>query len=858
MPGKPELLAPAGSWEALVAAVQNGADAVYLGGRSFNARQSAANFDDAELARAIEYAHVRGVKVYVTVNTLVAEEELEQAARFLFFLARADADAAILQDLGLAALAREVVPELPLHASTQMTVHNSPAVANLRRLGFQRVILARELHLAEVQRIKEETGAGVEVFIHGALCVCYSGQCLFSSLVGGRSGNRGRCAQPCRLPYTLVDGHGRPLADPGQVGEYLLSPRDLNVSRHLPALIQAGVDAFKIEGRLKRPEYVATVVRIYRQLLDRAAALGPEKFFVAPEEAKDLAQIFNREFTAGYLFGQQGKLLMSYKRPNNRGVFLGRVRCRENGWLQITLEDGLNVGDGLEVWVTEGGRDGFEVGEIFVDGKKVPSARPGQTVRLAYRGPARPGDRVFKTHDRELIERARATFTSPREIRKVPVYFSVQAKAGKPLVISVRDEEGNAGEGKTLSPGEPALKAPLSAEFLEQQLDRLGNTPFTLAGLDCRLEGAVIYPVSEINAARRQAIRSLAKARARAAHRAGAPSPEVFEQRLALALKNGKRYLAGDGRSGDDDQFPSGEFSPAGLPLLAVFAGDLASVRAAADAGADQIYFGGDAFRFPPAGREDLHAGFRYCREHGVKFIFATPRIIKDGELPAIYELCREVAGWPADGILVGNLGLLELVRELKIPFSTDFAFNVWNSWTGRYLHAAGAAQVALSPELTRKQIREVAGCAKVPAEVLVHGGVELMVSEYCAPGSVLGGLTPEKKCPRPCREHKCYLRDRRGVLFPVEVDRFCRMHIFNSRELCLLDELRAVMETGASVLRIDARRHGPDYVSKVTRAYRQALERGGKGPGKEVILSLIPGGITTGHFFRKIRGTPY
>lgn len=541
---------------------------------------------------------------------------------------------------------------------------------------------------------------------------------------------------------------------------------------------------------------------------------------------------------------------------------MGRVRRRENGWLQLTLEDGLNVGDGLEVWVTEGGRDGFEVGEIFVDGKKVPSARPGQTVRLAYRGPARAGDRIFKTHDKELIERARATFTSPREIRKVPVYFSVQAKAGEPLVISVRDEEGNAGEGKTLSPGEPALKAPLSAELLEQQLDRLGNTPFTLAGLDCRLEGAVIYPVSEINTARRQAITSLAKARARAARGTRAPSPEVFEQRLALALKNGKRYLAGDDRSGDDDQFPSGEFSPTRLPLLAVFAGDLASVRAAADAGADQIYFGGDTFRFPPAGREDLHAGFRYCREHGVKFIFATPRIIKDGELPAIYELCREVAGWPADGILVGNLGLLELVRELKIPFYTDFAFNVWNSWTGRCLHAAGAAQVALSPELTREQIREVAGRAKVPGEVLVHGGVELMVSEYCALGGVLGGLTPGRKCPRPCRERKCYLRDRLGVLFPVEVDRFCRMHIFNSRELCLLDELRVVMETGASVLRIDARRHGPDYVSKVTRAYRQALERGGKGPGEEAILPLIPGGITTGHFFRKIRGkirgTPY
>ncbi|MEW6425343.1 MAG: DUF3656 domain-containing protein [Bacillota bacterium] len=847
MPGKPELLAPAGNWEALVAAVQNGADAVYLGGRSFNARQAAANFDNAELARAIEYAHVRGVQVYVTVNTLVAEEELEEAARFLFFLARAGADAAILQDLGLAALAREVVPELPLHASTQMTVHNSPAAAHLRRLGFQRVILARELSLEEVKRIKEETGAGVEVFIHGALCVCYSGQCLFSSLVGGRSGNRGRCAQPCRLSYTLVDEDGRPLADPGQVGEYILSPRDLNVSRHLPALIQAGVDAFKIEGRLKRPEYVAVVTRVYRRLIDRAAALGPEKFYVAPEEAKDLAQIFNREFTIGYLYGRQGRLLMNCKRPNNRGLFLGRVRGREDGWLQVVLEDDLNVGDGLEIWVTEGGRDGFEVREIFVNGKKVASARPGQTIRLAYRGPARAGDRIFKTHDKELIERARATFTSPREIRKVPVYFSVRAKAGEPLVISVRDEEGNVGEGRTLSPGEPARKQPLTTEFLERQLDRLGNSPFQLAGLDCRLEGAVIYPVSEINTARRQAVESLAEARARAARGAGAASPEVFEQRLALALK--KRQRRGNIGVGLSPR----KFSPDGPPFLAVFAGDLASVQAAVDAGAKLVYFGGDAFRFPPAGREDLAAGFRYCREHGVKFIFATPRVIKDGELPAIYELCREVSAWPVDGILVANLGLLELVRELKIPFYTDFAFNVFNSWTGRYLHAAGAVQVALSPELTGEQIREVAGRAGVPGEVMVHGGVELMVSEYCAPGSVLGGLTPEKKCPRPCRERKCYLQDRLGVLFPVEVDRFCRMHIFNSRELCLLDELRAVMETGAGVLRIDARRHGPAYVSKVTRAYRQALERGGKGPGKEVILPLIPGGITTGHFFRGV-----
>jgi putative protease len=850
MPARPELLAPAGSWEALVAAVQNGADAVYLGGRAFNARHSAANFSAEELARAVRYAHVRGVKVYVTVNTLVGDGELEEAARFLFFLQNAGADAAILQDLGLASLARAVVPELPLHASTQMNVHNAPAVQHLcRNLGIKRVILARELSADEIKRLKKETGAQIEVFIHGALCICYSGQCLFSSLVGGRSGNRGRCAQPCRLPYTLVDGRGRLLADPGRAGEYLLSPRDLNVSRHLPVLLQAGVDALKIEGRLKKPEYVAVVTRVYRQLIDRAAAAGPEGFSVTPEEEADLARIFNREFTPGYLAGRPGRLLMSTRRPNNRGVFLGRVRRRGEGWLEIALEEDLSVGDGLEVWVTEGGRDGFEVREIIAGGERVASARAGQAVRVAYRGPARTGDRVFKTHDRRLIEQARATFASPRETKKVPVYFSVRGKVGEPLVVSVRDAEGNAGEGRTLSVGEPAARRPLTSDFLLRQLDRLGNTPFQLAGLDSRLEGEVIYPAGEINAARRRALEALEAAREEAARPTAPVGREVFERRLTRA--------AGDGRgpgSGGRGEVPGSGRGAA--PLLSVYAGSPAAVRAAAGAGAGLVYFGGDVFGFPPAGREDLAAAWRFCKERGVKFFLATPRVLKDGELPAVYELCREACSWPVDGILVANLGLLEKIRHLGVRFGTDLSFNVFNARAAGYLGAAGAAHVALSPELTREQVREIAARAEVPVEILVHGGVELMVSEHCVPGSVLGGLAPGERCARPCRKEKCFLQDRLGVLFPVEVDRYCRMHIFNSREICLLDELRAAVETGAGILRIDARRHGPDYVAKVTRAYRQALaalEKGEKGPEKEELLPLLPGGVTTGHFFRGV-----
>ncbi|MFA7467967.1 MAG: peptidase U32 family protein, partial [Desulfotomaculaceae bacterium] len=349
---RPELLAPAGGRDALVAAVQNGADAVYLGGRQFNARRGADNFDIKELAEVIEYAHMRGVKVYVTVNILLADTELREAIRFLHAIYNAGADAAIVQDVGLIRLARLVVPELELHASTQMTAHNLPGVEFLRDAGLKRVVLAREMNLDSVRHIRERAGVQLETFVHGALCICYSGQCLMSSMIGGRSGNRGRCAQPCRLEYRLVDKDGKPVADAGQWGEYLLSPKDLNLSDYIPRLMAAGIDSFKIEGRMRRPEYVATVIRIYRELIDRALDGGD--FAVTGEETVDLAQIFNRGFSTGYFFGNPGQNLMSYKRPNNRGVLLGRVKHYNQrvGRVEIELEAPLATGDGIEVWVT--------------------------------------------------------------------------------------------------------------------------------------------------------------------------------------------------------------------------------------------------------------------------------------------------------------------------------------------------------------------------------------------------------------------------------------------------------------------------------------------------------------------------
>jgi len=848
----PELLAPAGDWEALVAAVQNGADAVYLGGRLYNARQYAGNFDGQELPRAIEYAHVRGVKVYVTVNILLSDGELAGALRFLHQIQKWGADAAIVQDLGLLRLARRVIPELPLHASTQMTVHNLSTARLLKKAGVERIILARELPLWAVKELAANSGAEVEVFVHGALCVCYSGQCLMSSLIGGRSGNRGRCAQPCRLRYTLVEAPGgRAAADPEVTGEYLLSPRDLNLSECLPDLIEAGVSAFKIEGRMKRPEYVATVVRVYRSLLDRCTAGGP--FFVLPEEAEELAQIFNRGFTTGYLYGRQGIDMMSYKRPNNRGLFLGRVKSYDpvRRQAEVLLERDLCAGDGIEFWVTRGGRLAGEVDHLEVAGRRVECAPAGSAVRLDVGGRVFPGDRVFKTRDKRLIDKARYSYASPREQKKFPVNFKVTALIGEPLALEVCDGQGNRGRARTASPVQAAVKRPLTRELLAEQLDRLGNTPYEMAALDCRLEENSYVPVSEINEARRRALDELSRARA-ACFRVQPPlADRLFEDRLSRALLPGERARP----------------SRPPKPLLTAAVSGLACAEAAAGAGADEVIFSSDCFRsrypafsFEEFAQEALLAA-QACKRAGVKFVLASPRILMDGEEAEFVELIRRVGESGLDAVLVTSPGLIEAVREAAgRPVYTCYSVPVFNCQAARFLAERGAQRVTLSPELNLQQIRELLPQAGVPAEIIVHGQLALMVSEYCPAGSVLGGGRPEN-CSRPCQKRTFGLKDRTGAVFPTELDRYCRMHLFNSVDLCTLEETGTLAGLGPAALRIEARRARPEYVRAAVEAYRQALDAAGHGDkkpdtaGLKEKLGSCPdsAGFTKGHLFRGV-----
>ena len=450
-----ELLAPAGTWEALEAAVNAGANAVYLGGKAFGARAYASNFDREEMGKAVYFCHMHHVRLYVTVNTLVDDKELPELEDYLIFLHNVGVDGIIVQDMGIIRAAGKLVPDLPLHASTQMTVTGSAGVRFAAEHGIVRVVPARELSLSDLKKACD-TGTDIEAFIHGALCVCYSGQCLMSSLIGGRSGNRGRCAQPCRLPYTLVDKDGKDLLQGKDAGQYLLSPKDLNTLKVLPQMIEAGVISYKIEGRMKRPEYVAVVVDAYRRAMD---SYKRGNYEVPAKDMANIEQIFNRDFTTAYLEKHQGRLMMSDRRPNNRGVLVGRVQKlnKDHTKAFVKLDKEIHKGDGLEFWVKVGGRVGTEVNAIRVGGTPVDRAEAGTLAEIDVPKGVRLNDRVFRTLDSGLMAYA-GQFYGEKNKKRIPVHGVVKARMGQPLEVALTDGDGNTGTGLTDFIAEPARK----------------------------------------------------------------------------------------------------------------------------------------------------------------------------------------------------------------------------------------------------------------------------------------------------------------------------------------------------------------------------------------------------------------
>jgi len=785
---KPELLAPVGSKEALIAAIENGADAVYFGGKVFSARQYASNFTRDELEWAIDHAHVRGVKAYVTMNTLVKDSELEEACDYLQFLCNCGADAVIVQDMGILRLLREQMPELPVHASTQMTIHNVEGVKFLQEMGVKRVVLARELTLEEIHRIKSRTGIEVETFIHGALCFSYSGQCLLSSMIGGRSGNRGYCAQPCRKKYRMNGIEG-----------YLLSPKDLNMSEHIGALVEAGIDSFKVEGRMKRHEYVAGVVRVYRKLIDRYFE-APKDFQVTEEEKHTLLQLFNRGFTTGYFFGNPGSNLMSRKYPYNIGTELGTVVDCEplKKLVSIKLIAPLRTGDGIGI-----GEAGVIVRKIFIENRMVMAASPGSTVRIPFDGDAVRGDTVFKTYDSGLM-----AALETGNVKKIPIKIAIKAKIGEPLELRINDRENEiAIQGEIVSGAE---RKPISRQSIAEQLTKLGSTFYEAQEITFDIDENIFIPVSELNELRRRAVAELETERAQKWKRR-CRKPEIITEKRNIEIK----------------------------PILAVNTNTIEGFEAAVDSGADVVYIGGEEFvnngygkskpqmnaderRF--VDRDAYDYAIEYAHKRGSGAFICTPRIVKE-----IRDLNTNL---DSDGFLVSNLGVLYHLRSLDTtkPIVIDYPFNVFNRLTMKHLLNYGQ-RITLSPELTLKEIKNLTPFGQT--ECIVHGFFPLMVSEH----GLVSGLYPGG------RDSGFLLKDEKGFSFPVKTDTQNRTYVMNSRELCMLEYVPEIMEAGVSCLRIEAGMYDKDKTREITRAYRAAMDsRRGRA---------CEGEYTTGHYFR-------
>ena len=860
-----ELLAPAGSRESLIAAVEAGADAVYLAGSQFGARAYADNFDDDALAEAIRFAHLRGVHIHVTVNTMVLDEELDDVRRYLQFLEKVGADAALVQDLGVAKLARECAPNLPLHASTQMTIHNVQGARAMEALGFSRVVLSRELSLPEIREIVQNTNAEVECFTHGALCVCYSGQCLMSSMIGGRSGNRGCCAQPCRLPYTLVDVAGDDVLG-DTAGNFLLSPKDLNTLDLLPQLVEAGVSSLKIEGRMKKPEYVATVVKTYRAALDRI--LVKQDTPPTQEEHDRLAQIFNRDFTTAYLEGRPGRAMISDRKPNNRGRLAGRIVSYDKAARRATLHlaSDLNIDDDLVIWVKVGGRVTSRVQDMQdAEGRAIDHAEAGQDVTIHMQNTVHPHDRVFKVYDVRLMTEAKKYYTSGAPIRRIPVDIEVTARLGQPLEISMTDADGHTAKAATEFLGEPAKKRPLTEETVRKQIDRLGTSVFSLRNLKTTIDDGVMFPMSEINKARQKAVEQLEQARLHdfdrpAGGRRGPRNQQsgISNSHLVRLPQSAIRLTAPSERELKFSGSPSLE--------LVVSTDTLDQTKSALSAGADAILFGGDSYRHEALGPQRYEEALRLARDAGKRIYFNTPRIIRSEHFPQVQADLEAAQSLSPDGVYVQNIGMLSAAKALGLPVCTDSSLVVANHETLAFFAAQGVRSVTLSPELTLEQVRRLADISPLPLECIVHGPLELMVSEYCVLGSFLSTSEKSEKgkgnpsagvpgCTMPCVRGHYALRDRKSIDFPIVCDQFCHMHILNSRPLSMLPHVPAFRSAGIARIRIDGRSYTPQALASIVRNYARVLgmSEGAFAAVIDKITALEGKDFTRGHYFRGV-----
>ena len=806
-----ELLAPAGTMENFMAALESGADAIYLGGKVFNARAHAANFGIDELREAVRLAHILDVSVYVTVNILIGDTELKDLEQYIKDLDSIGVDAIIVQDLAVAEIAKRVAPNIHLHGSTQMTAATLDAVRFYESLGFTRVVLARELSLKEIQHICKHCKAEIEVFVHGALCVCYSGQCLMSSFIGGRSGNRGACAQPCRLPYELLDSKGESVLPKHEA--YLLSPKDLNYSEHMNELVAAGVTSFKVEGRMKKVSYVRQVIGTYREILDKAS--------IHENQRKALASCFNRGFSTAYLDDSVGRQMMTVVAPNHQGKPIGESYTKK-GEVYLSLTEPIEQDSLVKILQSNGSVTYYTVddewtcvSDTLYKGQPAEGSAIGQLYLAST--PKNTKSRGLQEFTRKYDMSVYLSVGSDGETN----YTELTAILDSGLSVTVTNEYVPA----------IANKVPTSLEKVTEQLGRLGNTLFRLSYVDIP-DGPYMWPASVLNALRRDAVTALETALI----------THHVESWQALQVTGDVDY----------DFKAQHELSYDTCPIISARVDEIEGVKAAISGGAQKIVFGGDRLSRTPYALSIYDEVARLCAQSDVICTFATPRVVKDDEVEAYKHTLEAIVEAHPDSISIHVPQALLWLRELGYTgaIEADTGLNIFNTPTLHFWEQLHISCVNPSQELTLKQITELAKHSHVPIETMVHGYTEMMISEYCAIASFVG-TGSKVNCPMPCVTQSYSLKDRKGEIFPLRTDPYCRMHIMNSHEMDMRAYVPMLLQKGISILRVDGRHMKPSYVKDIVSQYVGIATGTMEAPPKKI--DSQGESITRGHYFRGI-----
>jgi U32 family peptidase len=793
----PELLSPAGDWECLRAAVANGANAVYFGLPKFNARLRAHNFTLEELPEVMEYLHERNVRGYITFNTLIFTDELTEAAAQLEAIAAAGADAIIVQDLGLVRLAQHLVPQLELHASTQMTITSPEGLELMRQSGIKRAVVARELSLRELDRFKA-VDVPIETFVHGALCVAYSGQCLTSESLGQRSANRGECAQACRLPYDLmVDGRKHELGD----RRYLLSPQDLAGLDEIPQLVSLGIRAFKIEGRLKSPEYVAAVTKVYRKAIDQAVAGKmpgtPGTEAVPSSDRYALEMTFSRGLYSGWLHGVNHQRLVDGRFGKKRGAYVGEVTQVGKNFIEILSRIPVRRGDGL-VFANGGDTEQEEGGRVYeLDGARFFFGNNEiDFSRVTV------GDRVWKTDDPALNKALRQTFARDLQKSTLPVSMIASGKCGLPMRLKIVCGDVTI-EAESSLALQPARSAPLTAVGVRELLSRLGGTRFHPEKIEIALDGGLFMTASAVNQLRRAAIEALE-----------AKISDLGQERPVATHSNGSTKIEWPLRSAEE----------AGIsqPELAVLCRTIPQLEAAISLGVRTIYVDFEDIRRYPEAVE--------IAASSAQLFLATPRIQKPGE----QGFFRLIENARSAGVLIRNLGAIAHFRGKGLCLRGDFSLNVANPLAAAFLVEQGLDRLTVSYDLTFEQI--LALLAYSPSgryELTLHQHMPMFHMEHCVFAAFLSNGTDYTNCGRPCDRHRVEVRDRVGLTHLVKADVGCRNTVFNARAQTGAQYFARLQRAGLRYFRVELLDEDRENAHRLISLYLRLLE--GSRSGDEV-----------------------